>query len=82
MCLVGLDPRGVGLSSPVQCDADIWNERVSLFPTDEAEFEKLVAHNKAFGESCLNLTGNLLYYVDTKSVGKLSRWTCSPSRIA
>ena len=30
----------------------------------------MVAHNKAVGESCLNLTGPLLQYMDTVSVAK------------
>lgn len=63
-----MDPRGLGLSTPVQCDPNIGNERVSYFPKTDAEFNQLVAHNKALGESCLNLTGPLLGFVDTASV--------------
>lgn len=66
--LIGMDPRGLGLSSPIKCDPDIANERVSYFPTTDAEFDRLVAHNKALGESCLNLTGPLVGFVDTLSV--------------
>ena len=72
--IIGLDPRGVGYSSPVQCDPDIFNERVpTLFlykngttdVNDTAAFENLVNHNKRLGQSCANLTGPLLNYLDT-----------------
>ncbi|KAK6526511.1 hypothetical protein TWF694_005094 [Orbilia ellipsospora] len=66
--VVGLDPRGVGASTPVKCDPDVWNKRVSQFPTTEAEFEALIAYNKAVGESCLKLTGNLFNHLSTNDV--------------
>lgn len=65
--LIGMDPRGIGTSTPIKCDPASWNGRVSYFPTEE-EFAAMVAHNKAFGESCLKLTGPLLGYIDTTSV--------------
>ena len=68
--LVGVDPRGVGLSSPVRCDPALLNERVSLFPRNEAEFRRLVAHNHALGLSCRRLTGPLLEHVDTVSAAR------------
>ncbi|WP_426562583.1 alpha/beta hydrolase [Angustibacter sp. McL0619] len=68
--LIGLDPRGVGLSNPVKCDPAVFNARVSLFPKTEAGFRRLVAHNRAFGESCRRLTGPLLEHVDTLSAAK------------
>ena len=64
------DPRGIGTSSPIRCDPDLWNQRQSLFPKDNASFEEMVQHNRAFGESCLNLTGDLFKHVDTTSVAK------------
>ncbi|KAF2795717.1 alpha/beta-hydrolase [Melanomma pulvis-pyrius CBS 109.77] len=66
--IVGLDPRGVGTSNPVQCDPSIWNERVKRFPTSKQEFDALVAHNKALGASCAKLTGNLINHLDTSHV--------------
>jgi hypothetical protein len=33
--LIGLDPRGVGLSKQVECDMNIYAERVSLFPNTQ-----------------------------------------------
>ena len=68
--LIGLDPRGVGASTPIRCDPAIYNQTVSLFPRDEAEFQQLVAHNRALGESCLRMSGPLLAHVDTVSAAR------------
>ncbi|OCL02818.1 hypothetical protein AOQ84DRAFT_421545 [Glonium stellatum] len=56
--IIGLDPRGIGSSNPINCGPEIWNER------------KMVAHNKAVGESCSNLTGPLFSHVDTTSAAR------------
>jgi pimeloyl-ACP methyl ester carboxylesterase len=68
--VIGMDPRGVGTSTPVRCDPAIWNAAVSLFPGDQAAFDRLVAHNQALGESCLRLSGPLLGHVDTVSAAR------------
>jgi pimeloyl-ACP methyl ester carboxylesterase len=69
-CVVALDPRGVGSSTPIQCDVELWNQERNLFPTTEADFDSLVEQNVAIGNSCLNDTGNLLFHMDTMSVAK------------
>lgn len=68
--VIGVDPRGVGLSSPVRCDPALLNRQVSQFPTDEAGFQRLVARNRALGQSCRQLTGPLLDHVDTVSAAR------------
>jgi hypothetical protein len=68
--LIGMDPRGIGDSTPIKCDPDIWNERISYFPTTEAEYEAMISHNKRLGESCPNLTAPLLGLMDTASVAR------------
>ncbi|KAI1092458.1 alpha/beta-hydrolase [Rostrohypoxylon terebratum] len=68
--VIGLDPRGVGLSTPVQCDVAAYNKRVSFFPKTQAEYDELVAYNKALGESCYAKTGRLIDFVDTISAVK------------
>ncbi|KAL2814092.1 Alpha/Beta hydrolase protein [Aspergillus cavernicola] len=68
--VIGLDPRGIGLSTRVKCDPDRYNKRVSLFPTTEEEFQALVEKNRALGESCRNLTGDLFFHVDTTNAAK------------
>lgn len=37
--VIGLDPREIGLSTPVRCDPNLYNKKVSLFPTNEIEYE-------------------------------------------
>ncbi|MFT4038969.1 MAG: alpha/beta hydrolase [Thermomicrobiales bacterium] len=68
--IVGMDPRGVGTSTPVQCDPEIWNRPVSHFPQDEAGFAALQAHTEAAWQSCLALTGPLLQHLDTVSAAR------------
>lgn len=68
--IIGLDPRGTGLSNALKCDPDIWNQCVSSTPKNEDEYNTLVAHNKAFGESCKNLTGPVFDFLDTESAAK------------
>jgi pimeloyl-ACP methyl ester carboxylesterase len=68
--LIGLDPRGVGLSSPVRCDPALLNRQVPAFPRNRAEFRQLVERNRALGRSCRRLTGPLLEHVDTVSAAR------------
>jgi pimeloyl-ACP methyl ester carboxylesterase len=68
--IIGMDPRGVGASTPVKCDPDLYNQPVSLFPENEAEYEALLAYNRALGESCLAMTGPLLGHIDTVSAAR------------
>ncbi|KAL4904588.1 hypothetical protein BDW74DRAFT_154197 [Aspergillus multicolor] len=68
--VIGLDPRGIGLSTRVKCDPDLYNDQVTLFPTTEQDFRDLVAKNKALGESCRNKTGELFYHLDTTQAAK------------
>jgi pimeloyl-ACP methyl ester carboxylesterase len=68
--IVGFDPRGVGLSTPVKCDPALWNATVSLFPRDQAAYDAMVANNKAFGQSCLEKTGPVLAHLDTMTVAR------------
>ncbi|KAI1781483.1 alpha/beta-hydrolase [Hypoxylon cercidicola] len=68
--VVGLDPRGVGLSTPVVCDPAAYNKRVSYFPKTQAEFDALVAYNGALGASCRAATGRLIDFVDTVSAAR------------
>ncbi|MFC9325046.1 alpha/beta hydrolase [Kitasatospora sp. NPDC057015] len=66
--LVGLDPRGVGRSSPVTC---LSGERmdaytaVDITPDDQAETDALVASDKEFAEACKQNSGALLGHVGT-----------------
>lgn len=68
--IIAVDPRGVGLSTPVLCDVATFNRRVSFFPRTEAEYEDLVAYNAAVGASCRARSGRLLDFVDTISAAR------------
>ncbi|KAI0423834.1 TAP-like protein-domain-containing protein [Xylaria sp. FL1042] len=68
--IIGLDPRGVGISTPVQCDPEVFNKRVKFMPKTEEEYEALVQYNKDLGANCLEKTGPLVNYVDTISAAK------------
>ncbi|KAI1165869.1 TAP-like protein-domain-containing protein [Nemania serpens] len=68
--IIGLDPRGVGISTPVECDLKAFNKRVKYLPKTEEEYEALVQYNKQLGASCLKKTGPLVNYVDTISAVK------------
>src|SRR3954453_8893027 len=68
--LIGMDPRGVGLSTPVRCDPAIYNRPVSLFPRTAAQFRRLASYARALGRSCRKRTGPLLGHLDTLSVAR------------
>jgi pimeloyl-ACP methyl ester carboxylesterase len=68
--LIGMDPRGTGLSTRIQCDPAAYNQPVSLFPRTAAEFDRVAAWSAALGESCLRMTGPLLGHVDTASAAR------------
>ncbi|MCX5212061.1 alpha/beta hydrolase [Kitasatospora sp. NBC_00240] len=66
--LVGLDPRGVGRSSPVGCLSgermDAYTE-VDITPDDQAETDALVKADKEFADACRQTSGALLGHVST-----------------
>ena len=68
--IIGLDPRGVGISTPVRCDPEAFNKRVKFLPKTEEEYEALVQYNQDLGANCLEKTGPLLNFVDTISAVK------------
>jgi pimeloyl-ACP methyl ester carboxylesterase len=68
--LIGMDPRGVGLSTPVRCDPAVYNRPVSLFPRTGPEFRRLNGYVRALAQSCQRRTGPLLGHVDTLSVAR------------
>ncbi|KAF2730468.1 hypothetical protein EJ04DRAFT_586282 [Polyplosphaeria fusca] len=68
--VIGVDPRGIGLSSRIHCNTSIFAESVSLFPSTQAEYDAMISKNRRLGESCLQLTGPLLKHIDTLSVAK------------
>ncbi|KAI8655244.1 hypothetical protein NCS57_01272700 [Fusarium keratoplasticum] len=68
--IIGLDPRGAGFSTQVQCDPNIFNERVATFVEDEAGYKKLLNYSRRLGESCTKLTGPLINHLDSIHAAK------------
>jgi pimeloyl-ACP methyl ester carboxylesterase len=68
--IIAADPRGVGASKAIQCEPSLWNERVSLVPTNQSSFADMVDYWSGFSKSCLNLTGPLFRHVDTVNAAK------------
>ncbi|MGW2253550.1 alpha/beta hydrolase [Kitasatospora sp. NPDC001660] len=66
--LVGLDPRGVGRSSPVTClsgDRMDAYTSVGFTPADQREVDALVAADKEFADGCRQHAGAALGHVST-----------------
>ncbi|GAA3853701.1 alpha/beta hydrolase [Saccharothrix violaceirubra] len=69
--IIGIDPRGVGDSRPaITCDRDAQDPAVDQFPTTQAGYQALVAHNRAVADGCRRLTGPLIDHVDTISAAR------------
>lgn len=70
--LVAMDPRGVGLSSPLRCDVAIGNEPTAgLDPAAVDGLAKLTDYNRRLGESCRALSGSALVdNMDTVAVAR------------
>jgi pimeloyl-ACP methyl ester carboxylesterase len=68
--LIGMDPRGIGTSTPVRCDPAVFNRRASFFPRNAAEFAHVASFAHDLAKSCRRLTGPLLAHVDTVSVAR------------
>lgn len=65
--VVGVDPRGVAGSQPVDCGLPAHDSAVDRFPDDEAGVRDLVRANRAFARSC---RGPLAEHLDTVSVAR------------
>jgi pimeloyl-ACP methyl ester carboxylesterase len=68
--IIGVDPRGVGGSTPVRCSGSVYPPGYTLFPRTETEFQQMLQHNRAIGLSCLRGTGRLLGHLDTVSAAR------------
>ncbi|MCF6522593.1 alpha/beta hydrolase [Streptomyces sp. JJ36] len=66
--IVGMDPRGVARSEPVECLSDREMDsytRTDQTPDDPREVDKLVAAYKSFAKGCAQRSSGLLEHVST-----------------
>ena len=63
--IIGLDLRGTGASVPVRCDPDTVNRLIWPEVKDEASYKDMLARAEAWGQSCVNMTGPLIYHMGT-----------------
>jgi len=74
--VVGLDPRGVGASTPVKCFVDSADMDNALYSIPQAKRNSIAWNDEArqrsqeFGAACLKNTGDLLGFVDTESAAR------------
>lgn len=71
--IIGFDPRGVGESTAVSCGTDEQLDEFFLtdFPLeDQALLDQSIAVSEAFGQACLENSGELLAHVDTQSTAR------------
>ncbi|KUL21255.1 transporter [Streptomyces regalis] len=66
--IVGFDPRGVGSSHPVKCSSELLDQQPSVYPRNQAEFDRLADFNRALRADCRRHTGPLFDHADTLSV--------------
>jgi pimeloyl-ACP methyl ester carboxylesterase len=68
--LVGMDPRGVGRSSPVICSQDLVDEAPSPLIDSSKAYDAAVAYNRRLAADCAQHTGPVFAHVDTASVAR------------
>src|SRR5690625_1369249 len=71
--VVGFDPRGVGESDSVHCldSQELDDYFGSTYAVDTEEgWEEFIADETAYGQACLENTGELLNFVDTISAAR------------
>jgi len=66
--IVGLDPRGVGRSTPVLCSQDLLDARPNPLIESESAYVSTIAYNRRLAADCATHTGPVFNHVDTVSV--------------
>ena len=68
--IVGMDPRGVGRSSPVLCSQDLVDAVPSPLIESEQAYTATIAFNRTLAADCARRTGPQFAHVDTISVAR------------
>jgi pimeloyl-ACP methyl ester carboxylesterase len=66
--IVGMDPRGVGRSTPVLCSQDLVDAKPSPLVESERQYAALIDYNRRLAADCASRTGPVFGHVDTGSV--------------
>jgi pimeloyl-ACP methyl ester carboxylesterase len=66
--IVGMDPRGVGRSSPVLCALDLVDAKPSPMIETEEAYAAAIVYNRRLAADCAARTGPVFGHVDTESV--------------
>ena len=66
--IVGLDPRGVGRSTPVLCSQDLIDARPNPLIESEPAYVATIAYNRRIAADCATHTGPVFGHLDTLSV--------------
>lgn len=68
--LIALDPRGVGQSSPVECEVEDFFNMVLLPPTNSKDFKNFTKNQKKFWKNCATEPAQVKNHVDAYSNAK------------
>ena len=70
--LIGFDPRGVGASTPIECDSlfDELDIELNEYPRTRAETETLLSALQSFSTACHQKHGTYLQHVGSGAVAK------------
>ncbi|WP_167478584.1 alpha/beta hydrolase [Nocardia arthritidis] len=68
--IISLDPRGVGRSHPVRCDAALAGHPPNAVPDLDGQISEIHSYTAALAQSCRTFTGPLLDHVDAASVAR------------
>src|SRR5262249_57395149 len=65
--VVTFDPRGIGETSPIRCAPDAVPPVIAPFdrPPSPAEFEAISQANATFLQSCIEATGELIFFLSS-----------------
>jgi pimeloyl-ACP methyl ester carboxylesterase len=66
--IIGMDPRGVGRSSPVRCSQKLIGARPSPLIDNEDAYAKTIDYNRKLAADCAARTGAHFAHVDSESV--------------
>lgn len=66
--IVGMDPRGVGRSSPVLCSQDLVDAKPNALVDSQLAYAAMIDYNRRLAADCASRTGPHFGHVDTASV--------------